>query len=73
MAEVTDKVAEFLEDPKNSAIVEAGELDDAELLDFITSNFGDIFAEGGFEGFGGGSQQGGSSNSQQGGSSSQGE
>jgi len=62
MAEVTDKVAEFLEDPKNSAIVESGELDDAELLDFITSNFGDIFAEGGFEGFGGGSQQGGSSN-----------
>ncbi len=53
MAEVTDKVAEFLEDPKNSAIVESGELDDAELLDFITSNFGDIFAEGGFEGFGG--------------------
>lgn len=73
MAEVTDKVAEFLEDPKNSAIVESGELDDAELLDFITSNFGDIFAEGGFEGFGGGSQQGGSSDSQQGGSSSQGE
>jgi hypothetical protein len=64
MAEVTDKVAEFLEDPKNSAIVEAGELDDAELLDFITSNFGDIFAEGGFEGFGGGSQQGGSSDNQ---------
>lgn len=73
MAEVTDKVAEFLEDPRNSAIVESGELDDAELLDFITSNFGDIFAEGGFEGFGGGSQQGGSSDSQQGGSSSQGE
>lgn len=73
MAEVTDKVAEFLEDPRNSAIVESGELDDAELLDFITSNFGDIFADGGFAGFGGGSQQGGSSDSQQGGSPNQGE
>lgn len=69
MAEVTDKVDEFLQ--QNPEIAEGGELDDAELLDFITSNFGDMFTEGGFSGFGGGdSQQGGSSDSQQGGAMS---
>ena len=51
MNEVADKVDEFLQ--QNPEIAAGGELDDAELLDFITSNFGDIFAEGGFSGFGG--------------------
>lgn len=66
MAEVTDKVDEFLQ--QNPDIASGGELDDAELLDFITSNFGDMFAEGGFSGFGGGDSQQGSS--QQGGAMS---
>lgn len=51
MTEVADKVDEFLR--QNPEIATGGELDDAEILDFITSNFGDIFAEGGFSGFGG--------------------
>lgn len=55
MAEVTDKVDEFLQ--QNPEIAEGGELDDAELLDFITSNFGDVFADSGFSGFGGGDSQ----------------